>query len=237
MELPTYITALALDQLPLDYAWDNLISDTIWATNDDDNPRLASAIQMISTKAAFALEIAASEWVVARVTGHVDTADALLRIEAAYAAGLDIRFTVLTPPAPRSPTQIFAYAGPLRLAMKLLAESFTQMKAAKPIGSFTQAMITLVDHIAGRHPAFQPWVTESLRLCHAQFPRVNLPLDQQEPVPVEFFSPTFAYSPGSGRASLDQFVQSLSPTSNPYLQSAANMLAAGYQGRPYGKSP
>jgi hypothetical protein len=238
MKLPAYLTALGLEKLALDYPWENSIADDIWATNDDDNPRLASALELISAKSAFALGIAASEWVVARVFGHADTDDALLRIEAAWAAVLDRRYAMLPSPAKSAPSQVAAFAGPLRLSMSLLAEAFEQFHGSgEEESSLTQAQITLVDHIAGRHAAFQPWLTESLRRCHAHFPRVDVPVEKQEPVPLEFFDPAFAWKKGSGKSSLERFVQSLNPSANAYLQSAKKMVAAGYRGQPYGTSP
>ena len=87
MRLPPYLIALNLSALP-EYEWDTVYFNTFWAVTDEDNPRLANALQLISVKAAFAIGVACSEWVVARVVGQTDTTDALLRIEAAWAAAI-----------------------------------------------------------------------------------------------------------------------------------------------------
>ena len=94
----------------------------------------------------------------------------------------------------------------------------------------------LVDHIAGRHEAFEPWLSESLRRCHEHFPASEDPVEEQRPVPREFFEPSFIWSEDLVVEALKCFVQTLDPTGNPYLRSAEEMLAAGFDGSPYGRS-
>jgi hypothetical protein len=219
MSLPTYLSALNLSALPVDYPWDNTVSNRFWAANDEDNPRLANALGLISVRAAWALGVACSEWVVARVDGHVDTADALLRIEAAWAAASDRRHASLPRPAPNPPSAPAEFAGPLRLAMRLLTNGLDLYQGAGTgVRSGTQALAMLVEHICGRHPAFSPWLSESLRRAHQYFPRIDVPVEQEPAVSKELYEPDFVWRDGMAQQSLDRFVSTLDPSRNPYLR-------------------
>ena len=219
MNLPPYLTALNLSALPVDYSWDNTISNRFWASNDEDNPRLATALGLISVRAAWALGVACAEWVAARVDGHVDIADALLRIEAAWAAAADRRYANLPKPAPSPPSAPGEFAGPLRLAMRFLTNGLEHYHGAGTgVRSGTQALAMLVEHIAGRPPVFSPWLSESLRRAHQYFPRVEVPVEQEAAVSREVYEPAFMWRDGIAQESLDRFVSTLDPSRNPYLR-------------------
>jgi hypothetical protein len=53
-------------------------------------------------------------------------------------------------------------------------------------------------------------------------------------VPKEFFQSDFAWRDGIAQESLDHFVKTLEPGTNPYLRSPDDMRAAGFTGLPYG---
>lgn len=237
MKLPAYLIALNLSTLPVDYDWDTVIFNTFWAATDEDNPRLSEALQLLSVRATFALGVACSEWVIARVEGHTETTDALLRTEASWAVTIDPRYAKLPlpPPSPESvPPQ---FASPLRLAMKLLSYAHERFTGdGEYVHSSTQGLVMLVDHIAGRHEAFEPWLYESLRRCHEYFPASEVPIEEESPVPQELFEPDFVWREDLVLESLQRFVQTLDPARNPYLCSAEEMLAAGFEGSPYGRS-
>ena len=93
----------------------------------------------------------------------------------------------------------------------------------------------LVEHIAGRHQAFDPWLAESLRRCHEHWPASEEPVEKEKPVPRELFEPSFVWSEDAVQEALQRFVQTLDPAANPYLRSADAMLADGFDGQPYGR--
>jgi len=219
MALPAYLTALNLSAVKVDYTWETVNYNRLWAVTDEDNPRLMEALLSIGVKAAFAEGIACAEWVVARVTGHVDTTDALLRIEAAWASTLD-RGLANLPAISRAPAKAVEFGGPLRLAMNLLSIGHESLRGpGRGVRRSVQGLGMLVDYIAGRHPAFGPWFSGSLRKLQQHYPKVDMPAEQQPPVPIEFFNPDFVWRDGAGQASLERFVGTLNPANNPYFSS------------------
>jgi hypothetical protein len=90
----------------------------------------------------------------------------------------------------------------------------------------------LVDHVSERHPAFETWLSETLRRAHARFPRTDPPPEQEPLVPKDFFQSDFAWRNGVAQESLDRFVKTLDPGTNPYLRSPDQMRAAGFTGQP-----
>lgn len=234
MTLPAYLSSLNLSAMPVDYEWNTVLFDTFWSVNDEDNPRLANALQLISGRAAFALGIACCEWIVARVEGHVDTRDALLRIEAAWAAVVDPRYAMLPVPPESPSSDIEQFTDPLWLVLKQIAYAHERWDDAAEVSSTTQGLAMLVDHIAGRHPAFEPWLANSLRLCHEHYPASDAPPEKEAPVPQELFNPDFTWSEDAASSALKHFLQALNPTMNLYLRSPEQMLATGFKGMPYG---
>jgi hypothetical protein len=236
MSLPEYVRALNLSALPVDYEWDTVHFNTYWSVSDEVDPRLAEALQLIAVKAAFAFAVASSEWVVARVEGHVDTTDALLRIEAGWAAAMDPRYAKLPVPPASPPAAAQQFASPLRLAMKLLSYAHELCTGdGEGVRSSAQGLAMAVVHIAGRQGAFKPWFAQALRRCHEHFPASARSVEDEPPVARELFDPGFAWSDDRAQAALQRFVHTLNPASNPYLRSAEEMLAAGFSGQPYGR--
>jgi hypothetical protein len=237
MKLPAYLVALNIGAMPVDYVWDTVSFNTYWAVTDEDNPRLANALQLVNTKAAFALGIACSEWVVGRVEGQTDISDALLRIEAGWAGAIDPRYATLPAPPASPPSAPQQFASPLRLAMKLVAYAHECCTGeGEGVRSSTQGLAMLVDHIAGRHPGYAPWLSESLRRCHEHYPASGVPVEDEPPIPQELFNPDFTWSEEGVRQSVQGLLQTLKPASNPYLRPPEEMLAAGFKGVPYGRA-
>lgn len=239
MKLPAYLTTLKLSTLPVDYDWDWEILIPFRECTVEDNPRLAEALDPISTKAAFALGVACFEWVVARVEGHVDTSDALQRVEAAWAAAIDPRYASLPQPPRSTSSPPQEFVRPFHLATKILSDvraTYTDNDLVDKVYSGAQGLVMLVDHVAGRHQAFDPWLADSLRRCHEHFPASEDPVEEQKPVPREFFEPSFVWSEDAVQEAIRRFVESLDPAANPYLRASEEMLANGFEGQPYGGS-
>ena len=236
MTISAYVIALNLSALPIDYEWDTVWFNTFWAVSDEDNPRMANALQLVAAKAAFALGVACTEWVIARVEGHTDTTDAIRRLEAARMAAIDPRYASLPAPPPNAPSAPNEYASPLRLTMKLIAYAHEHCTGdGEGVRSSTQGLAMLADHLVGRHPAYAPWLSESLRRCHEHYPVVDATVEDEPQVPLELFNPDFIWTQAGAQHAIESFVSSVDPAGNPYLRSPEEILASGFKGVPYGR--
>lgn len=232
-----YLKALQLSTLPVDYDWEWEILIPFREFTDDDNPRLADAVQQLGLKAAFALGVASFEWIVARVEGYVDTTDALLRIEAAWAAAIDPRYANLPEPPPCITAPPQEFVRPLHLATIMLSDAHAGLNGDIGIVYCTApGLVMLANHIVGRHQAFDPWLAESLRRCHEYFPRSEEPEENEKAVPKALFQPNFVWNDDDVQEGLRRFVEPLDPAANPYLRASEEMLADGFEGQPYGGS-
>jgi hypothetical protein len=82
-------------------------------------------------------------------------------------------------------------ASQLRLAMIQLSSILVTLSAGEEgVHSTTMGLALLVDHVSERHPAFETWLSETLRRAHARFPRTDPPPEQEPLVPRIFFSRT-----------------------------------------------
>lgn len=216
MSTLTFPHDLGLSAAPLDYDWSMGISNMIWSAMDEDHPRLADALDRLGVDAAFGLAVACAEWVVARVDAHADTADARLRIDAAWAAQAHPGAASLPLPPSTPPSAEVAWAQPLRLAMKVLAQLHADLADGQALdvrrGAFS--LVSLADHVAGRSPAFPTWLEEVMRRAAQHFPPDDVaPL---RAVPRAFFAPGIVWQDGAGASLEAIFLQGLN-RANPYL--------------------
>ncbi|MFE7840829.1 toxin-antitoxin system YwqK family antitoxin [Streptomyces sp. NPDC057474] len=207
---------LGLAAVPLDCDWDMVISNGLWTAMDEDDPRLADALDRLGVDAAFALAVACAEWVVARVEDNVDSVDARLRIAAAWAAQAHPAAASLPLPAPTQAGTEVAWAQPLCLAMKVLAQLHADLADGQAIdvrrGAFS--LVSLADHVVGRSPQFPMWLKDAMLRAAQYFPPDDAaPL---RPVPRVFFAPDVVWQDGAGAALEASFLQTLDHA-NPYL--------------------
>jgi hypothetical protein len=87
--------AARLAAMPIDYEWDATIGNGFIAASEEDQPRLAGAIETVNIHGAADLVVGAIEWCLARVEAHVPAADGQLRLQAAWAATVDPRYSTL----------------------------------------------------------------------------------------------------------------------------------------------
>jgi hypothetical protein len=95
------------------------------------------------------------------------------------------------------------------------------------------SLAMLVDHIANRQPSYSSWLSESLRRCHRHYPATKTSVEEEPPVPREFFDPDFVWSEEAVANAVQQFLGTLDPAANPYLRTPEQMLTAGFKGTPY----
>jgi hypothetical protein len=225
---------------PIDYEWNRNIASSFQENPADEHPKLYDALHLISLRAAYALGVACSEWAVARLQAHADVSDAVLRIQAAWAANIDYRYADLPkpelPPRTGVPDPIGA---PLWMTKQFLTYDYQflvkthQGVANKGIRGTALRFALLAQHVAGKASGFDDWLTASLRRAAAIYPAVEVPIDQERPVPRDFFDPDFTWSEEAVAASQARLLSELDPAVNPYLRSPEQMRADGFEGDPY----
>jgi hypothetical protein len=226
MSFSQHLIDAKVSEKPVDYEWDARKRNRILAADADTKPALAKKVGAISTRAAFAFSVAASEWVVARLSTKTDVTDAQLRIAAAWAATIDARYARL--PLPEDPDDDdpdFLVADPPYLAMLLLSEGHKDYLDGKAGGVYQSALqlSMLAEHVAGRNAAFKKWNANVLTTAHKHYPKSTKPIDKQKPVAREVFDAGVA-PPPNAQAKL---LATLDPARNPYLVAAAALKAAG----------
>ncbi len=241
MTLPDYLANTDLDA-PVDYKWSRVISNGFFAVPGENHPKLWDALEEISVRASFALGVACSAWIFARLQHKADISDALLRLEAAWAATIDWRYANLPRPvSPRSGPAPDPIGEPVWMAARFLTylqdyyiKTYRKVQN-KGVRGTTLEMALLARHVTPKKAGFDKWLTESLRKAKAHYSATNAPIQKETPVPPDFYDPDFKWSKEAVSASQARFLATLSSSRNPYLRKAAEMQADGFKGEPYPK--
>jgi hypothetical protein len=221
---PSYITDAGIQGAPLKYKWSEDIGLKFYASKDA-NPRLLTALEAVSFRAAMSLGVAITEWGIWRLAGHGDVTDALERVEAAWVCALetasvkDLKFTFS-----EEENQI---QGPLEIFLVVLGELCTRYSKTSIyiVGSVIR-QAQLVRYIVPDKAVFDDWLSTSLRKAAKTFPRKPtydrkkgvFDPSAESPVPREFFEPGFVYSEEASKAAIRAFLKTLDPKKNPYLR-------------------
>ncbi|PWY36407.1 hypothetical protein [Pseudomonas sp. RW409] len=238
MKIANYLLTAKVDELPIDYKWSVSIGNKFHGVTNDDNPKLGKALGQINEKASYGLVIACVEWVVARLSRHLDVSDALLRVEASWAAMIDPRYAQLSAPDAPDVDERFVLTGPLWSSLTMMCDSFEEsIQTSDGTGLFDSSisLVLLGQHVVGRSPLFKTWLPDTLQRLQQISPNRHQPLPNQAPVLRETFDPA-GYVAGSEDALRDAFLATLDPDRNPYLRPVDELNALGmttpYPGKP-----
>lgn len=238
MELADYLKQIDFET-KIDYEWTRRIANGFQAVPGEDYPRLWDALEEISVRAAFALGVVCSEWVVARLRHLADVSDAMLRIEAASAATIDYRYAALPrPAAPKSASGPDPVAEPLWLAQLFLTymqDNYVKMHngvVTVRVRDSALRLALLARHVAKKQ-GFDKWLTASFKKAKQHYPAKKISVQNEAPVPPEFFDPAFQWSPQTVLEAQSRLLAVLDPSRNPYLRTPEDMKADGFTGEPY----
>ena len=226
---------------PINYEWTREISTGLQANPADDHPKLYDTLQLISVRAAFSLGVACSEWVVTRLQNFADVSDAVQRIQAAWAATIDFRYADLPKPEVLLTDAPDPIGGPLWLTRHILANDHQflvktyQGVKNKGVRGSALRLALLAQQVAGKPSGFEEWLALSLRKAASQYPGEEIPVQQEESVPPDFFDPDFIWSEGAVQVSQEHLVSELNPSQNPFLRKPDQMRADGFEGDPYAR--
>jgi hypothetical protein len=238
---PHYITAAGVVAAPINYKWNNDLALKFFAAKDM-NIRLFEAIDASNFKAKMAIGTAVTEWIVWRFEGQADLKNAHQRLDAAWASVIHPLYVKdlsvnLTKDHDKEPVE-----GPLEIAMYLLGK--TEGRYADGIIFLAAPIVNqsmLARHLMPDKKVFDGWLSATLRRAAKAFPRgpqYDRRMEKydgsgEKPVPREFFDPGFEYTDVAVEQALRAFLKSLDAKKNPYLRSAKEMKAEGFDGEPY----
>lgn len=225
--------AARIAALPLDYEWDSTIGNGFVAATDETHPRLAAALEALNIHGAADLALGAAEWCIARVQDSMPAEDGRSRLQSAWAATVDRRYSRLagSPPRDVAPDDVWTLPEwrvrrSLMSFVGFLEEGWTSKVRQTALG-----MVLLAEHVCGRDAAFGPWLTNMLRTKTASSPRHA---DDRDYTSSDLSLPTSQELTAPSR---EERLADLDPATNPYLRSAADMAALGFVGNPYQRHP
>lgn len=225
--------AARLAAMPIDYEWDATIGNGFIAASEEDQPRLAEAIETVNIHGAADLVVGAIEWCLARAEAHVPAADGQLRLQAAWAATVDPRYSTLGGADPDKVAPDDLWTRPERRARAFLRNlvGFLEEGDTAKVRGTALGAIMMAEHLCGRDAAFGPWLTATLQAKRASSPRRADDVDYTS-TDLSASTPQELTAPG-----LAERLAALNPASNPYLRSAADIFGLGFAGDPYPQRP
>jgi hypothetical protein len=226
MSPPPYIAAAGIHEPPVSHG---LIAEEDYF---QDTP-LASRIRFLSYRAALALAAANAEWIAWRYEGRADNTTLLQFIEAVWAGVVDPAYvnlwTTFSKPGANHPA-----SSALTRAGRLLYSVFWGARHLSS-GCTREAsyVAVLARHVLADKEVFERWLLAVISRIAPLYPGIGVPDRLGVPVPREAFDPDFAFKPELATDLLRGFLAQLDPIRNPFLRKPAEMIQAGFTGKPY----
>lgn len=220
------VTRLAA--LPLDHEWENVIADGFLAASDEEHPRLWNALDPVNIHGLSDVVVAAVERCVARLSAHVNMDDAMLRLQSAWAATVDQRYSHLSQANPTPPAQGDVWTRPewfLRAMLHYLHFFLERGRTVKVRQLAVTALLT-AEHLCGRDVDFDRWLKDLLQTKTRTSPRRSDEVDSKSK------DDTLATAAELTAPDRADRLAGLDPATNPYLTAAAAMAAQGSGGSP-----
>ena len=200
------------------YPWNMEVSRAIRHPIPGEHERLANAWGLVDLRACFAAALATAEWVAWRFAGIVDVQDTLHRIEAGYAAEVDVRFGIVPQPTEPFPSKLREVHGPLMLCRMLIADSYElYVQSDTVVAAVGVSLSLLARHVCLPEAPFEAWLESSMRALHRSHPS-GVDAAGRPPVPRELFAAPEDWDPARTQDALQSFLAGLDPARNPYLK-------------------
>jgi hypothetical protein len=225
--------AARISAVPLDYEWDTTIGNGFLAASDEGHPRLAEALEAVDIHGAADLVVGAAEWCIARVQANMPVEDSRLRLQSAWAATVDPRYSTLagSPPVEVGPDNVWTLPDWWVRRGLMGFIGYLEKGRSSKVRQMALGTILVAEHICGRDAAFGPWLASMLRAKTASSPRHADDIDYTSR---DLSPPTHQELTAPSR---EERLAGLDPATNPYLRSAADMAALGFVGNPYPQHP
>lgn len=218
------VTRLAA--LPLDHEWENFIANGFLEASEEENPRLWNALEPINLHGLADVVVTAAERCVARLSAHVNTHDAMLRLQSAWAATVDQRYSVLSQanPTPQVPDDLWTRPEWFVRAMLHYLHFFLERGRTLKVRQLAVTALLTAEHLCGRDRDFDRWVKDLLQL------KTQTSLRRSDEVDSKSRDDSLATDTELTAPDRADRLAGLDPTTNPYLTSVAAVAAQGWGG-------
>ena len=225
--------AARLADLPLDYKWTTNIGDGFrcagfWESHGETK-RIQDALEKLNIHGAADIVVGSAEWCMARLHKHTPRIDGQRRLQSAWAATVDPRYSLLddyetgdvapddvwTVPEWQARSNLMALGG-------YLNQGFTCKVRQVALGTALMAQ-----HLCKRDDAFDLWLNEMLETKAESSPRH---VDDTDYTTQEL---SLAKPQELTAPSREDRLANLDPSVNPYLRPADRMAELGFVGNPY----
>jgi hypothetical protein len=225
--IPNYISTTGIVDDHIKHDWGESEEEAFL----DADPRLESRIGAIAYRGVVALSLGSAEWIVWRLSKHIEDPVPLQVIEAMWAAIIDWRYLkwLDIPDWEELPEPV---GGPLDMAFNLLFQ-IVDLVSRKQFASPEAACISeLTLHVLNDPEPFKEWRRFTIRRLTQMHRRTDDDV-LGDPISREVLDPDFDYKPEIGDKLLSNFLRNLDHTQNPYLCSPEEMISDGFDGTPY----
>jgi hypothetical protein len=224
---PSYISAARIADPALRYEWDDWQLQAIFDTDDNS---FRDRMGRVSYRAALAFTIATGEWIVRRYDTVSADAEPLLHMEAMWAGVVDSRYVKYWEPTDER--WLGPIRGPLRLAIIFSLEAMVDADACGDVGLSADRALKVALRVLPESRSYLAWRDRIV-------PRLEklYPFDPGDPmgdvVPREALDSDVDFRPEMTEELVNRYLRRVTPESNRFLASPAEMLERDFAGTPY----
>lgn len=230
LSVPSHIRATMIIDEPIRHDWSESVEESITCPD----PRLDQRIRVIAYRAVVGLSLGSLEWVVWRLSKHINDPVAFQVIQATWAGIIDWRYLewLNLPPQDWEEELPWPIGGPLAMAFSLLGEIVSQISHGQPDTGEAASILELPLYVLNDPEPYKEWRRFAIRRLTEVHPIKHADLFGV-PVPREALDPSCDYKSELAGQLLSAYLQGLDHTKNPYLRSPEEMIAVGFEETPY----
>jgi len=229
LDIPRYIESTGIVDEPITHEWDDSDEEEVLL----DQPRLMGRLNQISYRGVLAFSIGITEWVVWRLSQHLNDDDTpFLAIQASWAGMIEWRYLKSLDISELEEELDEPIGGPLALAFKLLTDVFIEARRVRPVSQNAAPLSEIPIKLIPNPDVYKAWRRTIIGRLTQMYPMKQ---DDRlgSPVPREALDPNIDFRPEIAPEFLVSLLRRCDPKKNHYLSSPKEMIADGFQGKPY----
>lgn len=228
LERPSYIDDAVISGTSGNFEWDDLYPATIYSR---EVVSLENKLSAISGRGIIAFSTGCVEWVYWALNKFSDDQLTLQFIESAWAANIDFRY-LNTSDRPTNEEWRGPISGAFAESMRIVMDTVEQAIDEQTSETDAVDLSNLVEHVLDEPKPFRSWRTKAIGRLAKLYP-YDEDNEMGLPVPREVLEVGREFDPDATDQYLKNFVASLDPGTNRYLNSADRLKELGFPGVPY----